>query len=142
MKVTVRPSVLLTFGSPRMREAVFLLLAALRAALISGFIYVAFGSFPPWRWTLFGKAVHMLAQVLQVPIFLFSHSVGRLVPYVASPLHFGWPEMRGMGILDQRPWLPHHLRAGVITYTLLFHIPVAVRWLRARFGAGNGQVAT
>jgi hypothetical protein len=144
MKITIRPSVVLAFRSPLVRETIFLVFSVVRAAVISGFIYVAFGTSSLWRWRLFGSAIRLLAQALQVPIFLFSHSVGLLIPYLASPFHFGWivggPGFDG--ILDPRPWLPHHLRAGIITYTLLFHIPAAFRWLRAHFGAADGPAAT
>ena len=142
MKVTVRPSVVLAFNSTRGRAVAFFVLAVLRAALISGFIYFAFGLFIPWRWPLLAKAIHLLAQALQIPIFLFSHSIGLLIPYLASPFDFDWPSTHCMAVLDPSPWLSHHLRAGIITYTALFHVPAAVRWFRSRSGASDGQVAT
>lgn len=141
MRITLRSAVVLTFQSPRGRTVVFFVLAVVRAALISGFTYVAIDE-PLWRWGLFGKGIHWFAQVLQFPIVLFSHSVGLLIPYVASPFDFGLPRMRAIGAFDQRPWLPHHLRAGIITYTILFHVPTALRWLRSWRGGKEARVAT
>ena len=52
VRVTIRPAVVLTFRSPVVRGIVFFGLSVVRAALISLYVYVAFGTFFLWRWRL------------------------------------------------------------------------------------------
>ena len=131
MKVTVRAPVVLTFTSATARAVAFLALSVLRATVISTFVYVAFTT---WlgRLLLLGKAILRLAQLLHVPIFLFSHSVGRVLPHLCSPFRLD-------GVIDSRAGFADHTRAGVASYTLLFFVPTLFRFVRERAAGRNAQ---
>ncbi len=113
MTVTLRAPIVLTFRSPWGREIAYLLLTALRSAVISYYVWVAFGysvTYLPWVREYLG----LLARVLGMPILIF----GKLVPPLASSL-----------FVSHEPRLQDHMIAGIATYVFLFHLPVLVRIL-------------
>ena len=123
MKIEIRAPIVLRFQSPAAREGVYLLVTAVRSALISAFVFVAYMSpFSYLQW-LRGPIV-FAARVLGLPIL----ALGKLLPPVASPI------LPVRGELMGSQWLVfwHHMVPGVIAYMLIFHVPVFVRLFRGR----------
>ncbi len=121
MRVTLHAPIVLEFRSPWSREVAYLLLTALRSAVISYYVWVAFGytvTYLPWLREYLG----LLARVLGMPILIF----GKLVPPLASSL-----------FVSHDPRLLDHMIAGIATYVVLFHLPVLVRVLRQYLGRGR-----
>lgn len=121
MRVTLRAPIVLTFRSAPARRAAFVLLAAVRGAIVSYFVFVAFVYPLTYLQWLRGPLI-AVAMVLNLPISWLSF----LVP-------LGWPLAGGIawhgfaGLLLQR-----HMIAGVVAYVLLFHIPAVVRLIHGR----------
>ena len=123
MKITLRAPIVLSFRSPITREGVFFIVATIRSAVISCFVFVAW-VYPLYYLQWLRGPLVAIARVLSIPI----RALGQLIPALASPI-FGAGE-----IGDLWPLFWRHMVVGVVAYLLVFHIPVVVRFLRSRLG--------
>ena len=125
MRITVRPAVVLGFSTHWGRAVAFAVLAALRGALYSYFVFAALCYYPVGRVPWLEALVVWLARLLELPIAL----VGFVFPFLCSPFSF----------LHTPPCFPDpdralrtHMLAGVLGYLFVFHIPVLARVVRRR----------
>jgi hypothetical protein len=121
MRLKLRAPIVLSFKSPVAHGAVFLLLATVRAALVSYFVFAAF-VYPLYNLRWLGSVLIWVARVLYVPIDWF----GRLIPPLQSPFsgHGEW------GFRSQLLW--RHMIVGTLVYIAIFSIPTVVRLVRGR----------
>ena len=131
MKVTLRAPIVLTFHSPLARETAFLLVASLRAALISSFVFVGY-VYPLYYLQWLRGPLQLAAKILGIPIYL----LGKVVPPLASPVLDGHAEFAEVWQLF---WA--HMIPGALAYVLLFHFPSLVRFLRSRSAGGTSAPA-
>jgi hypothetical protein len=129
MHITLRSPIVLSFASRRGHNLAFAVLAALRGTVISAFIFAAY-FFPLQHLRGFQVPILWLARILNLPIEL----LGYALPFLRSPVRFiGLPWSMDYGCApDLGRLLFTHMRAGVITYVLLFHLPILFRTLRTR----------
>ena len=141
MKMTLRAPLVLTLESPVRRAVVFAALSLVRSVLITVFVFMVF-SWDVYRYHAVGVAMLWLAKVLNLPILLFSWTIGRLASAIRSPFGFGGLDLRGFdGVLNFRAVFLNHLRAGVLCYMLLFHVPTILRFFRRQSQTGEHERA-
>jgi hypothetical protein len=124
VKITFRAPVVLTFRSRLARNVSFVLLAALRAAIIAAFVFAAYLPYPLYNPLWLRPALFQLAKILFVPIYYF----GVLVPPLRSPLAGDAGHW-----VDYSSFLRQHMMAGIAAYLIVFHLPALARFLRTRF---------
>ena len=130
MKITLRAPIVLSFMSPAAREGAFLVVAVIRGAVVSCFVFVGW-VFPLSYLQWLKGPLLAVARVLSIPI----RALGEVIPPLASPL-FGHAEIDGLW-----PVFWRHMLIGVVAYVLVFHIPVAFRLFRNRLGRGTNAPA-
>jgi hypothetical protein len=124
MRITVRPAIVLSFSSVVGRAVAFFVLAAVRGAVISAYVFVAF-CYPLAHLRWLKLPVLALARLFDLPIA----ALGVLVPFLRTPFSFIRPmSFLGFdGAIDPRWALLAHMRAGILAYLILFHVPTFVR---------------
>jgi hypothetical protein len=130
MRITIRPAIVLAFRSRWGRPFAFAVLAAVRGALFSYYVFVAY-CYPLRHLHWLEDPLLWLARLLELPI----GALGFVLPFLRSPISFIHP-ISSVGSaynIDIDAALRVHMRAGVVAYLVVFHLPLLFRAVRRGF---------